>query len=121
MGVRGARRWRTELRGGEPCRPLGPQRFKSAGVNKVMGGQRPSDVEETIQEASSGECHEDPLGTDHQWLFDCAAGFSDSALNGVVNVPMPSISIVTTSPGLRNFWRSAPVPAGVPVEITSPG
>src|SRR3990167_4947380 len=38
------------------------------------------------------------------------AGFSDSALKGVVSVPMPSVSTVTESPGLRNFWRPEPVP-----------
>src|SRR4029078_7584475 len=42
---------------------------------------------------------------------------------GVVKVPMPSISIVTTSPGFRNSGglRPAPTPSGVPLEITSPG
>ena len=42
---------------------------------------------------------------------------------GVVRVPMPSIVIETTSPGLRNSggFRPAPTPSGVPVEMTSPG
>ncbi len=40
---------------------------------------------------------------------------------GVRRTPIPSISISTTSPGFRNSFRSMPVPAGVPVEITSPG
>ncbi len=46
-----------------------------------------------------------------------------SARIGVRSVPMPSISIVTTSPGLRNSGglRPAPTPSGVPLEITSPG
>lgn len=47
--------------------------------------------------------------------------FPPMALNGVVSVPMPSMSIVTTSPGFRNSLRSMPVPEGVPVEIKSPG
>ena len=39
--------------------------------------------------------------------------------------PMPSISTRTTSPTLSspsgNGWRTAPIPAGVPVAMTSPG
>src|SRR5262245_14961286 len=50
-----------------------------------------------------------------------SAGRSVNAFIGVLTVPIPSISIVTTSPGLRYSLRSAPVPDGVPVEIRSPG
>src|SRR6059036_3002591 len=51
------------------------------------------------------------------WLVSTAARI------GVVNVPIPSISIVTVSPALRNSGglRPAPTPSGVPLEITSPG
>src|SRR5947207_1209068 len=62
--------------------------------------------------------HERGLGrTDHRVPAVVAARM------GVVSVPMPSISIVTTSPGLRNSGglRPAPTPSGVPLEITSPG
>ena len=40
-----------------------------------------------------------------------------------LSVPMPSISTSTTSPGFRNTCgdMAKPTPAGVPVEITSPG
>jgi len=38
------------------------------------------------------------------------------ATTGLTRAPTPSTSIVTTSPG-----SSGPTPAGVPVEITSPG
>lgn len=48
---------------------------------------------------------------------------SDTAFIGVTSLPIPSISISTTSPGLRNCggFRPAPTPSGVPLEITSPG
>jgi len=52
--------------------------------------------------------------------FPPASGALPTSI-GVRRVPMPSISISTTSPGLRNSLRSAPVPDGVPVEIRSPG
>ena len=50
-------------------------------------------------------------------------GGSLAALIGVTSFPMPSISMETTSPGLRNSggFRAAPTPSGVPVETTSPG
>src|SRR5262249_31721444 len=46
-----------------------------------------------------------------------------AAALGVRSVPIPSISIVTTSPAFRNSGglRPAPTPSGVPLEITSPG
>src|SRR5262245_8602319 len=50
-----------------------------------------------------------------------STGRSVDAFIGVLRVPIPSISIVTTSPGLRYSLRSAPVPDGVPVAIRSPG
>ena len=43
----------------------------------------------------------------------------------VLSSPIPSISTRTTSPTFSspsgNGWRTAPMPAGVPVAITSPG
>ena len=46
-----------------------------------------------------------------------------SASIGVDSVPMPSISMWTVWPGLRNSGgsRAEPTPSGVPVAITSPG
>ena len=45
------------------------------------------------------------------------------ATTGFVSEPMPSISIVTSSPGCRSRCgsRNTPTPAGVPVRIRSPG
>src|SRR5690606_33589756 len=44
-----------------------------------------------------------------------------SASTGLTSRPMPSISAVTTWPGLRNRPRPLPVPPGVPVAMISPG
>ncbi len=68
-----------------------------------------------------GESVEDGMPCPRACLRHGVGGFADSALKGVVSVPMPSTSTVTTSPGLRNTCRSMPVPAGVPVMMTSPG
>src|SRR5262249_121966 len=47
-----------------------------------------------------------------------------SEVTGFVIEPMPSISIVISSPGFMNRgsgFQNAPTPAGVPVAIRSPG
>ena len=51
------------------------------------------------------------------------ADYSSDATTVLVMAPMPSISHVTTSPGLRNRggFRKQPTPGGVPVKMTSPG
>ena len=53
-------------------------------------------------------------------LTSCPSGFQDvgcAASIGVTSVPIPSISIETTSPGFRNSggFRPALTPSGVPV------
>jgi hypothetical protein len=46
-----------------------------------------------------------------------------AAATGLVSVPMPSIVQLATSPGFMKIGglRAEPTPAGLPVEIRSPG
>ena len=73
----------------------------------LIGRQSPS----TAEVVSGPGCR--PIG-------HCSASFDVSSgrvpATGLVRVPMPSISILTSCPG-----SIGPTPDGVPVKITSPG
>ena len=101
--------------GGGERRDLGPARRRGPGGR--LGDRGVPHRDEAAVE------HEAGARVGPRWIAGPGPRVADEesraharSTTGLTRAPTPSISIVTSSPG-----SSGPTPAGVPVEITSPG
>gem|GEM_PF-2920385 len=89
-----------------------------AGVGGDCGG-----VRESGRRRGADDDHEHDYESRARGLRETTKAVYGAATTGLVRVPMDSMSMVTTSPGLSQTGglRAKPTPCGVPVRMTVPG